>query len=282
MSGRAHASAPPATRTGGMPSAWRSAALLLGGWLLVALVAPWLAPFHPLALGETPLAPPGWPHLLGTDALGRDVLSRLLVGARISLQVATLSVGFAVAVGGSLGLVAGWRGGVVDAVVARGSDVLFALPEVLMALVVLSILGTGIEHLTLAIGIVYAPIFARVARAAAIEEKAKGYLEAARALGAGEGRLLVRHLLPNALAPILVQANLCFAFAILAEAALGFLGLGGEPDLPSWGNMLREGKDWIEHAWWVALAPGLAISAAVLSLHLVGDRLRDAIDPTLR
>ncbi|WP_373048363.1 ABC transporter permease [Vulgatibacter sp.] len=257
----------------------RAAVYFLGAWVLVALAAPWIAPFDPQALGEHPLAPPSATHLLGADSLGRDLLSRVLHGARISLQVAAVSVAFALLVGGTLGLLAGHFGGWIDGAISRSTDVLFALPEVLLALVLLAILGTGLINLTLAIGIVYTPIFARIGRAAAIEERSRSYVEAARALGAGELRIVFRHLLPNVAPPLLVQTTLSFAFAILAEAALGFLGLGGEPDLPSWGNMLRDGKDWLEQAWWVAMVPGLAISAAVLALNVLGDGLRDALDP---
>lgn len=260
----------------------KPAAFFLGLWAILAVLAPWLAPFDPFALGDLPLAPPSGAHLLGTDALGRDVLSRLIFGARISAWVAGLSVAFALAVGSTLGLLAGHFGGWIDGVISRSTDVMFALPEVLLALVLLAVFGTGLGNLALAIGIVYTPIFARIARAAAIEERGRDYVHAARALGAGEARIIARHLLPNVFPPLLVQTTLSLAFAILAEAALGFLGLGGEPDLPSWGNMLRGGKDWLEQAWWVALAPGLAISGAVLALNVLGDGLRDLLDPRQR
>jgi len=247
--------------------------------VVAGLAAPWIAPADPLAIGAAPLAAPGSAHPLGTDRLGRDVLSRLLWGARISLRVAGLSVTLALVAGTLLGAIAGWAGGWVDGLVSRLTDAAFALPEIVLALVVMAILGPGFTRIGIAVGIVYTPIFTRVARAAMIRARRRPYLEAARALGLGPVRRLVRHALPETIPPLTVQATLSFAFAILAEASLSFLGLSGEADAPSWGLMLREAKDLMGRAWWLALFPGLAITLSVLALNLLGDGLRDALDP---
>ncbi len=248
-------------------------------YLAVALLAPWVAPYKPLANQPDYLAPPSFNYWFGTDQTGRDIFSRVLYGARISLRVAGLSVGFALVVGTLVGLVAGYFGGWVDSVLSRATDVMFALPEILLALVVMAVLGPGLGKITLAIGIVYAPIFARVCRGSVLSVKRQPYVEAARALGLGRARILLRHILPNVLGPLIVQTTLSLAFAILAEAALSFLGLSGQTDAPSWGLMLRQGKDLMEVAWWVAVFPGLAITLAVFALNVFGDGLRDALDP---
>ena len=248
-------------------------------YVAAALLAPWVAPYQPLANQPDYLAPPSWTYWFGTDQTGRDIFSRVLYGARISLRVAGLSVGFALVVGTLVGLVAGYFGGWVDSILSRATDVMFALPEILLALVVMAVLGPGLGKITLAIGIVYAPIFARVCRGSVLSVKRQPYVEAARALGLGRARILLRHILPNVLGPLIVQTTLSLAFAILAEAALSFLGLSGQTDAPSWGLMLRQGKDLMEVAWWVAVFPGLAITLAVLALNVFGDGLRDALDP---
>jgi peptide/nickel transport system permease protein len=248
--------------------------------IVVAVLAPWVAPYGPLAIdGEAFLAPPDASHLFGTDSLGRDILSRVIYGTRISLRVAGGAVALAMAAGCAAGLLAGYFGGWVDMALSRVMDVMFAVPEVLLALVVMAVLGVGFGQITLAIAIVYAPIFARVSRAAVIASAAQPYVEAARTLGLGHTRIMLRHVLPGATAPIIVQATLSLAFAILAEAALSFLGLSGEADVPSWGAMLQDGKGVMEHAWWAAVFPGMAITLTVLSLNVVGDALRDALDP---
>ena len=248
-------------------------------YLAVALLAPWVAPYQPLANQPDFLSPPSSTYWFGTDQTGRDIFSRVLYGARISLRVAGLSVGFALVVGTLVGLVAGYFGGWVDSVLSRATDVMFALPEILLALVVMAVLGPGLGKITLAIGIVYAPIFARVCRGSVLGVKRQPYVEAAKALGLGRARILFRHILPNVMGPLIVQTTLSLAFAILAEAALSFLGLSGQTDAPSWGLMLRQGKDLMEIAWWVAVFPGLAITLAVLALNVFGDGLRDALDP---
>jgi len=247
---------------------------------LCAVFAPWVAPHGPLAQDYGAFrAGPSAGYWLGTDGSGRGVLSRLLYGARISLEVAFVSVTLALVVGGGMGVCAGYFGRWVDTASARVTDMLFAFPDIVLALVIMAALGQSRWNLILAIGVVYTPIFARVARGAALSVKQRLYVEAARAVGAGHVRVIVCHILPNIAAPLLVQATLSLALAILAEAALSFLGLGVEADAPSWGNMLIEGKQLGMDAWWVAVFPGLAITVLVLSFNVLGDGLRDALDP---
>jgi peptide/nickel transport system permease protein len=228
------------------------------------------------------LSAPGLHHWFGTDSLGRDVLSRVLYGARISLGVSVLSVAIALVLGTAIGLTAGYFGRWVDGTLSRLVDLMFSFPDILLALVVIAILGGSLLNLTLAIGIVYTPIFARIARGAVLVVRRADYVEAARATGAGDLRVMLRHILPNIFGPIMVQTSLSLAFAVLAEAALTYLGLGAEPDTPSWGMMLNQGTAWMQQAWWVAVFPGLAITVTVLGFNLLGDGLGDALDPTLR
>jgi peptide/nickel transport system permease protein len=260
----------------------RVALVILGLYLLAAAAAPLLAPRDPFRMHEgAALQAPSSDFWLGTDRFGRDQFSRLLHGSRKSFQVGLIAVGVALLTGTALGVLAGYFKGATDAVLSRLMDILFAFPELLLALAVMAVLGAGTGNLMLAIGIVYTPIFARIARGAVLEVSAREHVEAARAMGAGHGQILFRHVLPNIAAPLIVQTTLSFAFAVLAEASLSFLGLGVEPDAPSWGIMLKEGKDWMLQAWWVAVFPGLAITLAVLNFNLLGDALRDALDPKL-
>lgn len=251
---------------------------------LAAIAAPLLAPYHPVegVDAEAYLSPPSARHWLGTDRFGRDVLSRLVYGARISFQVGLVSVSISLVAGTIIGVCAGYFGRAVDATLSRGMDIVMAFPDILLALAIMAVLGASLRNVMLAIGIVYTPIFARIARGATLQVRDLPYVEAARALGLRHPRILLRHILPNIAAPLIVQTTLSFAFAILAEAALSFLGLGVEPDTPSWGIMLRDGKSRMELAWWVAVFPGVAISFAVLAFNLLGDGLRDALDPRLR
>ena len=225
---------------------------------------------------------PSADHLFGTDELGRDVLSRVLVAARASLLVGLVSVGIALTAGVLLGLVAGFYGRWVDDLVMRAMDVLFAFPAILLAIAILAVLGPGVINVMIAIGVVYTPIFARITRASVLSVREEVYVRAARSLGVGDLRLLRLHVLPNVLAPIIVQTSLSLAFAILSEAALSFLGLGVQPPDPSWGRMLLEGRGFVEQAWWMGVFPGIAIFLAVLSFNVVGDALRDALDPRQR
>ena len=252
--------------------------------LVVAAVAGRaLAPYGPNEVDvANRLQGPSASHLFGTDELGRDVLSRVLVAARASLLVGLVSVGIALTAGVVLGLVAGFYGRWVDDLVMRAMDVLFAFPAILLAIAILAVLGPGIVNVMIAIGIVYTPIFARITRASVLSVREEVYVRAARSLGVGDLRLLRLHVLPNVLAPIIVQTSLSLAFAILSEAALSFLGLGVQPPDPSWGRMLLEGRGFVEQAWWMGVFPGIAIFVTVLSFNVVGDALRDALDPRQR
>ncbi len=228
------------------------------------------------------LQPPSGDHWFGTDELGRDVFSRVLAAARVSVQVGLIAVGIALVAGVTLGLVAGFYGGRVDDVVMRAMDMLFAFPAILLAMAILAVLGPGFVNAMIAIGIVYTPIFARITRASVLTIREEVFVRAARSLGASDLRLLRLHVLPNVLGPIIVQTSLSLAFAILSEAALSFLGLGIQPPDPSWGRMLFEGRGFVEQAWWMGVFPGLAIFVTVLSFNLLGDALRDALDPRQR
>lgn len=221
-------------------------------------------------------------HLFGTDELGRDVFSRVLIATRVSLEVASLSVGIALLVGVTVGLVAGYFGGWADEVGMRTMDVVFAFPVMLLALAIVAVLGPGLGPAMVAIAVVYTPFFARITRASVLTVRDETYVRAARSFGAGPLRIIVFHVLPNVLSPVIVQTSLSLAFAVLSEAALSFLGLGVQPPTPSWGRMLFDGRGFIGQAWWMAFFPGLAIFATVLSFNLVGDALRDALDPHQR
>jgi len=248
--------------------------------LLVGIFCPLLAPYDPLAISDSYGVGPSIQHPFGTDQLGRDVFSRVLYGTRLSLQVAGGAVGIALLVGGLVGLVAGYFGGWVDEVISRLLDIMFAVPEVLLALVVMAVIGEGLGKIALAIAVVYTPIFARVCRGSVLSAKREVYVDAARAAGCSNVRIMFRHVLPAAAAPLIVQTTLSLAFAILAESALSFLGLSGETDTPSWGMMLRKGKDLMTNGkWWIAVFPGLAITLVVMSFNVLGDRLRDILDP---
>ncbi len=251
-------------------------------FLGVAVAAPLIAPFDPIAQPAKRLLRPGARHLLGTDEFGRDVLSRIVFGARVSLQVGVISVGMALVIGGSLGLVSGYYLGVVDRLTGRLVDVMFAFPSVILIIAISGVIGPSMATAMLAIGIVYSPIFARIVRAPTLAVMQQQYVEGARAIGAGRLRIKARHVLPNIAAPVIVQTTLSFSTAILSEATLSFLGLGTQPPNPSWGTMLSAGRRYMELAPWVAVYPGLAIALTVLGLNLLGDALRDALDPRLR
>ena len=256
--------------------------VLVGTFLGLALTAPLVSPFDPTAQPARRLLPPGGRYLLGTDEFGRDVFSRIVHGARISLQVGIVSVGIAPAVGGVLGLVSGYCLGIVDALTGRLVDVMFAFPSIILIIALSGVLGASLTTAMVAIGVVYSPIFARIVRAPTLVVVQQPYVEGARALGAGVARVVSRHVVPNIAAPIIVQTTLSFSTAILSEATLSFLGLGTQPPDPSWGTMLSAGRRFMELAPWVTVYPGLAIALTVLGLNLVGDALRDALDPRLR
>lgn len=256
--------------------------LILGLFLLLALFAPAISPRDPLSMNtDALLQPPGDAGWMGTDPLGRDQWSRILHGSRLAFQVGLVSVGFALFAGTFLGVTAGYVGGRIDGLLCRMTDVLFSVPEVMLALAIMAVLGQSTTNVMLAIGIVYTPIFARVARGEILRSKNALFVTAARGMGVRNLPIIFRHLLPAAAPALIVQTTLSFAFAVLAESALSFLGLGVEPDAPSWGLMLRDGKDWLEQAWWLSVFPGLAITFTVLSFNLFGDALRDVLDPRM-
>jgi peptide/nickel transport system permease protein len=248
-----------------------------------ALAAPWISPYDPLALNPAVrLQGPSPEHWLGTDQYGRDTLARIIYGGRASLSVAFAATVFALLVGGTLGALAGFYRGALDATIMRVTDVLLSFPAILLAIALLAFLGGGFVNLVLAIGVVYVGPFARVARAAVMTVREEQFVEAARALGSRDLRVLVVAVLPAAAAPMLVETTLRLAYAILAEASLSFLGLGTQPPAPSWGMMIAEGRRFLALSPWATVAPGLAIMAVVLGFNLFGDGLRDALDPRLR
>ncbi|SDF66485.1 peptide/nickel transport system permease protein [Blastococcus aurantiacus] len=259
------------------------ASLVLVGIVLMAIFDETLAPQGPSEVSvQDRLQSPSWAHPFGTDDLGRDILSRVILGAGVSLRVGFLAVGIALVIGTLIGLLAGFYGRWVDDVLMRVMDMLFAFPAVLLAIAVLAVRGPGSGNTALAIGIVYIPIFARVTRASVLGVREEVYVRASRSVGASDFRLLTRHVLPNAAPPIIVQTSISLAFAVLAEAALSFLGLGTQPPNPSWGLMLAEGRGFIDIAWWLAFFPGMAIFLTVLCFNLLGDGLRDVLDPRQR
>ena len=258
-----------------------AAVLLLA--ITVALLAPVVAPYNPLKqnLNNT-LARPDWTHLLGTDNVGRDVFSRVIYGTRVSLVAGFGSVVIAVLVGGLLGLLAGYAGGRVDNLVMRMMDAVLSFPPLVLALALGAVLGAGLTGVVIALGVVYTPTFARLMRGQVLSITAREYVDAARALGAPGWRIAWSHVLPNATAPIVVQASLSVAFAILAEASLSFLGLGIQPPAASWGSMINAGRGYLQQAPWIVFGPGAALFITVVGLNFVGDAIRDALDPRLR
>jgi len=247
-------------------------------YVTVAIVVPFLPLRDPLAISTQRLMGPSPDFPLGTDALGRDLLSRILFGARLSIRVAVLSVAIATLIGGTLGLVSGYLGGFADLAIGRVLDVFFAFPAILLALGIVAALGPDPTNVIIAIAVVYTPIFARVVRGPVLALKARDFVEAARAMGATGARIVVRHIVPNLLSTLIVQVSLALSWAVLTEGALSFLGLSAQPPAPSWGVMLSEGRQYLEFATHLAVFPGLAIMVAVLGFNLLGDGLRDALD----
>jgi peptide/nickel transport system permease protein len=251
--------------------------------VLVSVFANVISPYDPVEQAvEARMVPPSGDFLLGTDKLGRDVLSRIIHGYRSSLGIAFSAVLMALVLGGSLGIWAGYKGGWVDRLVMRFADVLFAFPIILLAIGVIAILGTNTASTVVAIAVVYAPIFARLMRAPTLVLRSSDYVHAARSFGAGDLRIIVRHIMPNLMSVILVQASLSLSTAILLEASLSFLGIGAQPPAPSLGRMLSEGREYMFMAPWASLFSGLAILLASLGFNLLGDGLRDRLDPRLR
>jgi peptide/nickel transport system permease protein len=251
--------------------------------LAVAALAPVIAPHNPLKQNlDDVLARPSVHHPLGTDNVGRDVLSRVIWGTRISLVAGFASVVIALAVGGLLGLTAGYAGGRTDGLVMRLMDAVLSFPPLVLALALGAVLGAGLTGVVIALGVVYTPTFARLMRGQVLSITAREYVDAARALGAPGWRIAWHHVLPNATAPIVIQASLSVAFAILAEASLSFLGLGIQPPAASWGSMINAGRGYLQQAPWIVFGPGAALFVTVVGLNFVGDALRDALDPRLK
>ena len=257
--------------------------VILGGLALMALGAPWLSPRDPIrTAARDALQPPGARFVLGSDQFGRDVASRVLHGARVSLTVGLISVSIAVALGAPLGLVSGYYGGRLDGLIMRVMDVLLAFPGILLALAIVSVLTPGLTNVMIAVGLSAVPTYARLVRASVLSARENLYVEAARALGGRDLGILTRYILPNVVAPLIVTATLGLGTAILSAAALGFLGLGSQPPQPEWGRMLSEGRDYLREAWWISTFPGLGIMLTVLAMNLLGDGLRDVLDPRLQ
>jgi peptide/nickel transport system permease protein len=255
---------------------------VLAFWCVVALLGPLIAPHDPTETVGRARQPPSGDFLLGTDTLGRDVLSRVLVGSQVSLQLGLISVGLGAVPGVLLGLVAGYAGGWVDSVISRFVDALLAFPSILLALVIIAALGPSLPNVMIAVGIGTIPLYARLTRGSVLGVKRLPYVEAARILGNPPGRIMLRHVLANCYAPIVVLSTLQVGNAILVGSGLSFLGLGAQPPTPEWGLMSAEGRDVLRRAWWISTFPGIAILSVVVACNLVGDGLRSALDPRMR
>lgn len=248
--------------------------------VIMAVAAPIISPFEPNAVApKDALQAPSGAHLFGTDQYGRDVFSRVVYGTRLSLMVGFISVTIAVAIGTLMGLVAGYYGRWTDTIIMRFVDIMLAFPGILLALALVSILGPSLPNLMIAVGISSVPAYARMVRSSVLSARENVYVEAARVVGASDGVIMRRHVLPNVVAPVIVLATLGTASAILWAASLSFLGLGSQPPTPEWGRMLSEGRNFLREQWWIATFPGVAIMVTVLAMNLLGDGLRDTLDP---
>ena len=283
---------PPVRESGPWRRAWlrlrRRHAALAGLavvllFIVLAVFAPWIAPHDPIAASWAAIRKaPSAQYWLGTDEIGRDVLSRVIWGTRASLLAGVISVSISLLIGVPLGMAAGFLGGAVDAVISRITDAFLACPFLILAIALAAFLGPSLTNAMIAIGVSAAPIFVRLARGQVLSVKVEDYVEAARAVGNSPLRIALRHILPNITAPLIVQATLAIAAAVIAEASLSFLGLGQQPPAPSWGSMLNTAKNYIDNSPWMAISPGIAIFLLVLSFNLLGDGLRDALDPRQR
>lgn len=254
--------------------------IVIAIFVILAIFAPLIAPFEPQKMIYTALQqPPSAEHLFGTDEMGRDILSRIIHGARISLQVGLVAVGIAMVIGTLVGIIAAFAGGWLDGVLMRTMDVMLAFPGILLAIAIVAILGPGLYNTMIAVGISAIPNYARTARGSTMVVLSQEYVSAARAIGVGSGRIIVRYILPNIAAPIVVLATIGIAGAIISAAGLSYLGLGAQPPTPEWGAMLSEARSFLRSAWWMATFPGLAIMAVVMAFNLLGDGLRDILDP---
>jgi ABC-type dipeptide/oligopeptide/nickel transport system permease subunit len=257
--------------------------LLILVLVLLAIAAPVICPFDPIEYRTGPfLDPPSTRHPFGTDTLGRDVLSRTIYGTRYTVWIGVISVSISLFFGLTIGLPAGYLGGAVDQVFMRMMDMMLAFPQIILALVISTVIGPGLPNMMLAVGISAIPGYARVTRGSTLSVKEQPYVEAARASGCNNGRIIIRHILPNIIAPLIVLSTLGLASRLLTAAALGFLGLGAQPPTPEWGLMLSEGRRYLNTAWWVTTFPGLFIMISVLAINMFGDALCDALDPRLR
>ncbi|MBK9121676.1 MAG: ABC transporter permease [Chloroflexi bacterium] len=258
-------------------------AIILAIVMVTAIFGPAIAPYSPETMDfSARFAPPSTKHFLGTDDFGRDTFSRIIYGARVSVVVGIIAVGIAATIGSFLGLIAGYSSRLADEIIMRSMDILYSFPAILLAIAILAALGRGVGNAMVAIGIVYIPIFARITRGAVLGVRNEDFILAAEALGASRSRILFSHILPNVLSPIIVETTLSLAFAILAEAALSFFGLGSQPPEASWGRMLSEGRSFFRQSAWMGIFPGLAIMLTVMGFNFLGDGLRDALDPRLR
>jgi peptide/nickel transport system permease protein len=258
-------------------------ALVLTSLILMMIFAWQIMPYDPYKPdGQSSLQPPSRNHLLGTDNLGRDLLSRIILGSRWSLRVGVIATSVSALIGVPLGLLAGYRGGRVDMIISRAIEVLMAFPGILLALCVVAILGRGVNNVMIAVGIGGMPRYVRVVRSAVLNQRETAYVEAARAGGFSDMRIMFRHVLPNVLSSVIVLSTLQVASSILAASSLGFLGLGAQPPDPEWGALLASARAWMRSAWWMTIFPGTFIMLTVLSMNLLGDGLRDALDPRLR
>jgi peptide/nickel transport system permease protein len=286
------AAAAPVRESGPWRRAWlrlrRRHGALLGlavvvAFIVLAVFAPWIAPHDPVAASWAAIRKaPSAQYWLGTDEIGRDVLSRVIWGTRASLLAGVVSVSISLLIGVPLGMAAGFLGGAVDAVISRVTDAFLACPFLILAIALAAFLGPSLTNAMIAIGVSAAPVFVRLARGQVLSVKVEDYVEAARAVGNSPLRIALRHILPNITAPLIVQATLAIAAAVIAEASLSFLGLGQQPPAPSWGSMLNTAKNYIDNSPWMAISPGVAIFLLVLSFNLLGDGLRDALDPRQR
>lgn len=280
--------AAPRRRAGVLRRLRRHRTAVLGMAILAAFVgaaaaAPLLVPGDPsAAYFERVLQPPSGAHLLGTDQLGRDLLQRIIYGARVSFLIGILAVGLSAALGLPLGLISGYHGGRIDIAIQRLVDLMLAFPGFLLALTLIALLGVGVTNVVVSVGLATAPVYIRLVRGVALSVRSQDYIEAARALGIPEARIIGRHVLPNCLPPVIVQSTLQLGTAILTAAGLGFLGLGVKPPTPEWGTMLGEGQTYLFSSWYIATFPGLAIFMAVMAFNLLGDGLRDALDPRMK
>jgi peptide/nickel transport system permease protein len=270
-----------------LPRRWRNPIGIIGAavvllTVVVAIAAPLIAPYDPDAQESERLLPPSGSNLMGTDELGRDTFSRIVFGARVSLQVGIISVFIALLIGAIFGITAGFLQGRTDAWLMRGVDIMFAFPGLVLAIVIAGLLGASRTNAMIAIGLVYAPAFARVIRGSVLSVMSEPYVEAGRVVGSTNGRLVRQYVLPNIVAPLIVMISVYLSSAILSEAALSFLGLGTQPPEPAWGGMLNLARTYMEISPWMAIFPGLAIMIVVLGFNFLGDGLRDVLDPRLR